>query len=83
MNFEIIDIKTNAYPNVEKIILEEEWAKNLIYCDIEGFALTEDGNLVLMDECGNFVYCPNNRFYITIRFNNIPSLEKQSFSYLY
>lgn len=62
--FTVIDKKTGKYPDTEKIALEEEWAKELIYCDIEGFAIEEDGTLVLLDECGNVAYCPKDRFEI-------------------
>ena len=62
--FAVIDKKTGKYPKVDNIALKEKWAKNLIYCDMEGFAITEDGLLILADECGNFAYCPENRFEI-------------------
>lgn len=62
--FTVIDTKTGEYPNLEQIALKEDWAKNLIYCDIEGFFIGEDGNLVLLDECGNWVYTPPNRFLV-------------------
>ena len=62
MKFTVIDNKTGKYPDLEEIALNEEWAKGLIYCDMEGFALLEDGILILVDECGNFEYCPSDRF---------------------
>ena len=60
--FTVIDTKTGEYPNLEQIVLKEDWAKNLIYCDMEGFFIGEDGNLILADECGNFAYPPSDRF---------------------
>ena len=60
--FTVIDNKTGKYPNCEKIVLKEEWAKHLIYCDIDCFAISEDGNLFLIDDCGNCAYCPTDRF---------------------
>ncbi len=30
--------------------------------DMEGFALLGDGELVLMDECGRYVFCDSSRF---------------------
>ena len=51
--FTVIDNKTGAYPDCEKIALKEEWANRLIYCDIDTFAITEDGGLILLDDCGN------------------------------
>jgi hypothetical protein len=35
-----------------------------IYCDMEGFAILEDGTLILVDECGSFAYCPPDRFQV-------------------
>lgn len=60
--FTVIDNRTGHEPDYEKIALTEDWAKHLIYCDVEGFALTENGSIVLLDECGNYVYVPENRF---------------------
>lgn len=60
--FEVWDNNTNSTPDLEGIALNEEWAKGLCYCDMEGFAILEDGSLVLLDECGNFAYCPPDRF---------------------
>lgn len=68
MNFEITDIQTGKYPDLEKIALNEEWAKNLVYCDMDGFYIGEDGELILADECGNFAYCPHERFQVIINF---------------
>jgi RNA polymerase subunit RPABC4/transcription elongation factor Spt4 len=62
MKFKVIDNQTGQTPDCEKIALNEEWAKNLIYCDIDTFAITEDGVLVLTDDCGNMAYCPPDRF---------------------
>jgi len=60
--FHVIDKTTGKEPDLERIVLDEEWASDLIYCDMEGFALLEDGNLILLDECGNWAYCPYDRF---------------------
>lgn len=64
MNFTVIDTKTGEYPDLSDIALHEEWAQDLMYCDMEGFAILEDGTLILMDECGRFTYCPEGRFQI-------------------
>lgn len=61
-SFEVIDKTTGKSPDCEEIALREEWAKGLIYCDVDAFALMEDGSLILIDECGNFAYCPEDRF---------------------
>lgn len=62
--FTVIDKHTGEYPDVSSIARRCKWAKHLIYCDIDGFALTEDGGLILMDECGGIAYCPSDRFEI-------------------
>ena len=74
MNFTVIDKKTGEFPDLWKIALEEEWAKGLMYCDMEGFALLEDGSLLLLDECGKFEYCPEDRFIVVFEneASNVP-----------
>ena len=61
MTFKVIDNKTGKEPNLYKIC-REKWTNHLIQCDIDQFAVTEDGNLILIDDCGNFAYCPDGRF---------------------
>lgn len=56
--FRVIDKKTGKEANRKRI------ARNLLYCDMDGFAIMEDGSLILMDECGYFRYCPEDRFEI-------------------
>lgn len=60
--FTVIDNTTGEYPDCAKIVWEEDWAKGLVYCDIDGFAVAEDGRLILMDDCGNCACCPPDRF---------------------
>ena len=64
--FTVIDNKTGKYPDCEKIALEESWAKCLCYCDIDCFAITEDGALLLLDDCGGCAFCPDGRFTIVL-----------------
>lgn len=71
MTFSVIDNKTGHEADTYQIALKEEWAKHLMYCDMEGFAITEDGTLVLLDECGGVAYCPGDRF--TIVFHTDPT----------
>src|SRR5574344_2484496 len=61
MTFTVIDNKTGKEVNIDKIV-KEKWAKGLMECDIDCFALTEDGKLVLLDDCGTNAYCPDGRF---------------------
>lgn len=67
LGFDIVDTKTGEYPDLEKIALTEEWAQGLVYCDMDGFAVWEDGSLILLDECGNCVSCPPGRFEIRLQ----------------
>ena len=64
--FSVIDKNTGHYPDVEKIALEEEWAKHLCHCDIDCFAITDDGTLILIDDCDNIAYCPADRFLVVL-----------------
>ena len=48
--------------NLEWIALHCEWARGLMYCDMEGFAVDQDGALLLMDECGLHRYPPEGIF---------------------
>lgn len=66
MKFHIIDKLTGKAPDLEQIALKENWAKNLMYCDMEGFAILEDGVLILLDQCGQCAFCPEERFEVTI-----------------
>ena len=66
MIFTVVDTETGKQPDTEKIALEEDWARDLIYCDIEGFAIEEDGTLLLLDETGRWVYCPPKRFKVNL-----------------
>lgn len=65
MKFTVIDTKTGSQPDEEQIALNEEWAQSLMYPDMAGFAITQDGELILMDECGSVVYCPAGRFVVS------------------
>ena len=65
--FSVIDTNTGKEADTYEIALHENWASNLCYCDIEGWAIEEDGTLALLDECGEFAYPPNpNRFKIIL-----------------
>lgn len=80
--FTVIDNTTGTYPDCEKIALEEEWAKHLVYSKFIDIAITEDGSLVLMDDCGNCAFCPDGRFTIMSE-NEKRQEEKQMYYELY
>lgn len=67
MEFTVKYKETGRPVNLEEIA-EEEWAKNLIQCDLEGFLIGEDGQLILADECGNFTYVPKEEKYLITLF---------------
>ena len=69
MTFEVIDPKTGEYPDLEHIARTEEWVQNLSPLDMNMFCIDEDGNLLLMDECGNYAYCPEDRFQVNLEFS--------------
>lgn len=77
VEFIVIDKKTGKEADAYQIALKEEWAKGLIYCDMEGFAIEGDGSLVLLDECGNVAYCPSGRF--TVQYTNKVVIDKEAF----
>lgn len=60
--FTVIDTKTGKEADEYNIALHEDWAKHLCYCDMEGWAIMNDGTLLLVDECGKFAYADRERF---------------------
>lgn len=60
--FTVIDTKTGKEADEYAIALYEDWAKHLCYCDMEGWAIENDGTLLLVDECGRFAYADRERF---------------------
>ena len=60
--FSVIDTKTGKEADEYEIALHEDWAKHLCYCDMEGWAIENDGTLLLVDECGRFAYADRERF---------------------
>jgi hypothetical protein len=60
--FRVVDAETGAEPDLEEIALHEPWARGLIYCDMKGWAIEEDGALLLLDECRQHRYPPAGRF---------------------
>jgi hypothetical protein len=41
---------------------------NLMYCDMSGVAIQDDGSTILLDECGRFAYLDPVRFETQITF---------------
>lgn len=78
IEFKVIDNNTGKEADIGKIALKEDWAKGLMYCDMQGFAILDDGNLILLDECGKFEYCPSERFSIMFEDSIVLSMEEFS-----
>lgn len=69
IKFKVIDPRTGKEPIFDhNHIFKEKWFKDsaLIYCDIEGWYIGEDGFLILVDECGNVGYPPTDRFKVVM-----------------
>ncbi|MDD5708661.1 MAG: hypothetical protein PHR35_22325 [Kiritimatiellae bacterium] len=67
--FRVVDLTTGTEADLSELVLaaqhnDESWARDLIYCDMEGFAVMEDGTLLILDECGNVAYAPEGRFQV-------------------
>ena len=76
--FHVIDKTTGKEPDICEVALHEDWAKGLIYCDMEGFFIDEDGRLILADECGNYRYVPSDRYDVVWNFAQwIPDIAKE------
>ena len=63
MSFQVLDTKTMKEVNLDDLTALAR-NNNLMEFDLEGFALQEDGTLLLCDECGRFAYVPREEKYI-------------------
>ena len=61
-SFTVIDTKTGKEADEYNIALHEDWAKHLCYCDMDGWAIQDDGSLLLLDECGRYAFADRERF---------------------
>lgn len=69
LEFRVIDKRTGKEPIYDRNhLFKEKWFKqsHLIYCDISCWAIDEDGNLMLVDDCDNIAYPPQDRFEIIL-----------------
>ena len=69
MIFRVIDPKTGNEPIFDgNHICKEKWFKEsgLIPFDLDVFAITENGNLILIDDCNDIAYVPNGRFDVIV-----------------
>ena len=63
MSFHVLDKKTMKEVNLDDFI-ELARNNNLMEFDLEGYALQEDGMLLLCDECGKFTYVSREEKYV-------------------
>ncbi len=61
MTFKVLNID-GTEPDLNRIETTQWWAKGLINCDL--WAIDEDGDLILLDRCGNYIYPPSNQFQV-------------------
>lgn len=59
--FRVIDKRTGEEADIQQII-KENWTQRLVYSDMLGFLISEDGGLYLADTCGNLIPCDYERF---------------------
>ena len=67
VQFRVIDKRTGKEPVYDhNHLFKEKWFKQsqLIWCDINSWCISEDGYLVLTDDCGNVGYPPQDRYKI-------------------
>lgn len=65
MTFRIIDKRTGKEPT-QRVINNIAEKYRLVTCDIDQFAVTEDGQILLLDDCGNIAYFSLDKFEIRI-----------------
>ena len=61
MTFRIIDRKTGREPT-QRVIDNIAKKQMLMLADIDQFAVCEDGQIILLDDCGRVAYCDMSRF---------------------
>ena len=67
MKFRVVNKKTGKEPIYDfNHMFKEKWFKesNLIWCDLSDFAITEDGHLILTDDCDNMAYVPMDKYMV-------------------
>ena len=59
---QVIDPATGKAPDMDYILLTEEWARRFIYTIVKYFALDENDKLIVVDIDGYTLECPEGRF---------------------
>ena len=78
MTFHVIDKRTSKEPIFDhNHIFKEKWFKEsgLIWCDIDGWYISENGTLALVDDYRKVAYPPIDRFDIVYNEPTVDVLE--------
>ena len=65
MRFHVIDKKTGKEPT-DRVLTNIAKKGGLMTMDIDGFYVGEEGDLVLVDDCGNATWVDQERFNIIL-----------------
>ncbi len=65
IQFRVIDTTTGKEPS-EDVIYQLAEQGRLVYCDIDGFYIGEDGEICLIDDCGNATWLDGERFKVEV-----------------
>ena len=65
MTIRIIDKKTGKEPT-RRVIHNIAKKQGLMEMDIDQFAVCEDGQIILLDDCGRIAYCDMKRFGVEV-----------------
>jgi hypothetical protein len=60
------EIKNADGSDIDYEKLGQKYKDQLIYCDIDGFYIGEDGQLILMDDCGSYVWVERKDYQIRL-----------------
>ena len=61
MKFKVIDATTGKVPT-DEVICEIARKGHLISCDIDDFYVSGDGQIILVDDCGNAAWVDREKF---------------------
>ncbi len=65
--FTVTDPETGQYPDD---VIMEDWAYELPGFEVDRFAVTEDGDLIVIDDCGKVCKCPPDRYKVSFEWGN-------------
>lgn len=61
MTFKVLDTKTGKEPT-DRVLTDIARKGGLMEVDIDGFYIGEDGQIILVDDCGNCTWVDAERF---------------------